>query len=144
MNNEIWKAIEGFEGQYEVSNLGNIRIVGKTEKEPRLRKLKVNTHGYIQVALSKYGKKKYFEVQRLVAKAFLPNPENLPVVNHKDQNPKNNNVDNLEWTTYEYNAKYGTALQRRIFTRILKKRGTPKVKEDQIIQSELTVAMIDL
>lgn len=70
-------------------------------------------NGYLRVGLSKDGEQKMFLVHRLVAEAFLPNPEGLPVVNHKDGNPSNNNVSNLEWCTQEYNTNYQTDTTQR-------------------------------
>ena len=100
---ELWKAINGYEGVYEVSNMGNVRRDGK--------KLKLQTRrrdGYIEVQLYKHNIAASQKVHRLVAEAFLPNPNGLPVVNHKDENPSNNRADNLEWCTQKYNCEYGT------------------------------------
>ena len=72
-----------------------------------------STKGYKQITLSKNNKRSTKKVHRLVAQAFIPNPDNLPDVNHKDENKHNNNVNNLEWCTKEYNFYYGTAIQRR-------------------------------
>lgn len=120
---EVWKDIQGFEGIYQVSNLGRVRNIlyfngGRDKKEPRCKreirilKLKIRRDGYYEVHLSS-GKKDYYPVvHRLVAAAFIPNPENLPVVNHKDENKTNNCVDNLEWCTAKYNREYGTGLLR--------------------------------
>ena len=102
---ETWKAIEGYES-YEVSNLGNIRRNGKLINQS----LK---NGYLRVNLSKDGKYKNYYVHRLVALAFLPNPNNLPLVNHKDEIRTNNNIDNLEWCDNKYNLTYGTILERK-------------------------------
>lgn len=79
--------------------------------EPKLLK-QGNVNGYKVVILYKDGKKKTYLVHRLVAIAFIPNPNNLPIINHKDENKTNNNVNNLEWCTYEYNNTYGTARKR--------------------------------
>jgi hypothetical protein len=105
---EIWKEIEGFNNQYLVSNTGKIKSIGNdfSRKE---KELKTYTNGATQhkrVGLRKDGKLTKHAVHRLVAKAFLPNPDNLPFVNHKDNNPCNNNVDNLEWCTREYNVEH--------------------------------------
>ena len=110
---EIWKSIKGYEGLYEVSNLGNVRSVDRTVNTAlnhgtRIVKGKIikpilTNKGYFQVCLSKECKLKYASIHRLVAEAFIDNPENLPVVNHKDGNKLNNRVDNLEWCTYQYN-----------------------------------------
>lgn len=70
-------------------------------------------NGYLRVGLSKEGEQKFFLIHRLVAEAFLPNPENFPIVNHKDGNPSNNNVSNLEWCSQEYNANYQTSTTKR-------------------------------
>jgi len=99
---EIWKDIEGYEGLYQVSNLGNVKsiknnIIKKPSKLPK---------GYLQICLNKNGKLKYISIHRLVAQAFIPNPNNLPCVNHKDCNPQNNNINNLEWCTYKENNSY--------------------------------------
>ena len=68
--------------------------------------------GHLRVALSKNGKTKQFLIHRLVAHMFIPNPNNYPIINHRDENPSNNNVDNLEWCTYLYNNTYGTKIER--------------------------------
>ncbi len=114
--NEIWRDIEGYEGYYQVSNFGNIRSLDRVVKcrcGYRIAKGKniitsyLNKSNYIQVDLSKNSKVKTFTVHRLVAQAFIPNPNNLPCVNHKDENPSNNCVENLEWCTHKYNSNYG-------------------------------------
>ena len=99
---EIWKDINGFEGKYQVSNLGNVRSFCRGDHLLRLNGGKK----YIQVILCNNGKIYGRLVHRLVAEAFIPNPNNLPCVNHKDENPKNNCADNLEWCTYKYNNEY--------------------------------------
>lgn len=89
---------------YQVSNLGNVR---KT-KNKRILKPFDTGRGYLNVKLSKNNIAKTVSVHRLVAKAFIPNLNNLEQVNHKDENKKNNNVNNLEWCTHKYNQNYGT------------------------------------
>ena len=100
---EEWKAIPGYEGLYEVSNKGNVRNVRRNT----LLRLQKN-QGYIKVWLYKNGIGTGLRVHRLVAEAFLPNPDNLPEVNHKDEDKTNNNVDNLEWCNRKYNINYGS------------------------------------
>lgn len=115
--NEEWRAIneEGYEGLYEVSNQGRIR----NRTTGRIMKLYHNGKGYLKVDLCCLGKVKKFYVHRLVAKAFIENPEGYEIINHKDENPMNNNVSNLEWCTYEYNLNYGTAQERKTVTRLM-------------------------
>lgn len=110
---EIWKEIEGYEGKYEVSNLGNVRSLNYNGTgEIKLLKQYICHNRYEQVNLYKNGKPKHHLVHRLVARAFIPNPNNYKEVNHKDENPANNNVNNLEWCTREYNNNYGTRNKR--------------------------------
>lgn len=108
---EIWKDVEGVFG-YQVSNLGRVRSIfsrfGK-RAYPRIMKGSIDSHGYVQVTISVDGKSKLMFIHRLVAKAFIPNPLNLEMVNHKDENPLNNSVHNLEWCTRSYNNSYGHA-----------------------------------
>lgn len=120
---EIWKSIPGYEGYYEVSNIGNVRSVTRTiiksngQPQTRIGKIinqTLDQKGYKQLNLHKDGVCKKMKVHRLVAMAFLPNPNNYPIVNHKDENPSNNNVDNLEWCTYQYNNNYGTKIERLV------------------------------
>lgn len=94
---EIWKPIEGTEGRYEVSNTGKVRSLnfnhtGVTKEI----KQKIDKYGYCTIHYFINGKRIYTTVHRLVAQAFIPNPQNLPAVNHKDANKKNNHADNLE------------------------------------------------
>lgn len=112
---EIWKDIVGYEGLYQVSNLGNVkRLKGYKGRgkgyivEEHLIQPSINSRGYQNVVLCKNGKTKTFSMHRLVAIAFLDNSDNLPQVNHKDENKLNNCVDNLEWCDSKYNNNYGT------------------------------------
>ena len=104
---EIWKDIEGYEGKYRVSNLGNVLSLNyKNHGYPKQLTPKCNNRGRLHVELILNKKRKSMLIHRLVAMAFIPNPEKLPQINHKDENPKNNNVENLEWCTGEYNIQY--------------------------------------
>lgn len=109
--NEIWKEI-AVNTKYEVSNTGKVR-----PKNPRYKKVKELKpidagNGYVRVDL---GRKLYL-VHRLVATAFLDNSEGLPMVNHKDENPKNNHVENLEWCTASYNQAYSKGFIRKLIS----------------------------
>ena len=117
---EEWRDVIGYEGLYQVSNLGNVKSLERTVwngkgyrviKEGILKAGK-NGRGYLYVILFKGGKSKPCTVHRLVAEAFLENPENLPDVNHKDENKENNCVENLEWVSHEYNCNHGTRNRR--------------------------------
>ena len=130
---EEWRDVVGYEGLYMVSNCGRVKSLkfsnGKREK---IMKLSDRGNGYLRVSLSKDGESKHYNVHRLVAIAFIPNPDNLPYVNHKDECKTNNNVDNLEWCTVEYNNTYGTAKERQAE----KLRGRPCSEEAKKKQSE--------
>jgi len=104
---EKWKAVKGYEGIYEVSNLGNVRSLDRfdsagRELKGRIMKL-TNSRGYLQVWLCKNGKKKMFKAHRLVAIAFIENPDNLPHAGHQDDDKLKNNVNNLYWTDAKEN-----------------------------------------
>lgn len=103
---EIWKNIKGYEGLYEVSNLGRVKSLNynHTRKEGFLKP--ADKRGYLSVQLFKNGILKWHLVHRLVASAFIENPDNLPQVNHIDQNKKNNKVSNIEWCDSQYNNTY--------------------------------------
>ncbi len=99
---EIWKDIEGYEGLYQISNLGNV----KSLKNNIILKPSKNSKGYLQVFLWKNGSGKLLRIHRLVAKAFIPNFDDKPQVNHIDGNKQNNRVNNLEWVTNSENQKH--------------------------------------
>lgn len=118
---EIFKDIKNFEGLYQVSNLGRIKSLPKKARrntkitllKERLIKCCVNSGGYYRVCLTKNNKCYWFRIHRLVAQAFIPNPNNKPNVNHIDENPKNNNVNNLEWCTQLENVIHSVLLHKK-------------------------------
>lgn len=131
--NEIWRDIKGYEGLYQVSNYGRIKSLDKCKRQWRgglifirgkLLKLHTQGNGYYNIQLFRNGVYEYKYIHRLVAEAFLPNPNNLTCVNHKDENPANNFIwvnedntvdterSNLEWCTQSYNVNYGTRNRR--------------------------------
>ena len=111
---EVWKDIIGYEGLYQVSNWGRVKSLNykRTGKE-RLLNPKPNNKGYMRVTLYKNKIRTKHFVHRLVAQTFIPNPNNYPEVNHKDENPNNNHLDNLEWCDRKYNINYGTRRKRQ-------------------------------
>ena len=109
-NDEIWCPIKGFENIYEVSDQGRVKSL-KFGKE-RILKPGRTPKGYLFVILCKNGEKKTCGVHRLVSQTFIPNPDNLTEVNHKDEDKENNSVQNLEWCDRKYNINYGTRNQR--------------------------------
>lgn len=106
---EIWKDVVGYEGYYQISNLGNVM-----RNKKQLKKI-VDKNGYVFVRLYKNGKQKHFSVHRLVAVAFIPNPQNLPEVNHIDANKENNFVNNLEWCTHTENMVHAKIMKLQKF-----------------------------
>lgn len=119
---EEWKDIVGYEGYYQVSSDGNVRSLNRTVHHSknsgtrilfgRMIKNHKNTKGYISVALSKNGVVAMYRVHRLVAKMFVPNPNNLPEINHIDENKSNNASSNLEWVSHLNNIRHGTGIRR--------------------------------
>lgn len=123
MQNEEWRPIKGYEGLYEISNLGRIKSLPKrqvilhgTERTYYERgEIILSTKRkkrYAIVSLRRGTTKKAFQVHRLVALTFIPNPNNLPYVNHIDENTLNNAADNLEWCTHSYNLRYSHQRRR--------------------------------
>lgn len=135
MDNEIWKDIEGYEGLYQVSNMGRVKSLERIVKRdkgrwgtptPYVKREMIMTpmvcSGYHYVYLCNEGVNKKFAVHRLVASAFLPNPDNFPNVNHKNEIKTDNRLENLEWCTTRYNLNYGTHNKR--VSETLKKNGS--------------------
>ena len=137
---EIWKDIKDFEGRYQVSNFGRVKRlaysyvdtwgVGRYRfRDEHIISQQLRGNGYYTVSLQLGDKRKMEYVHRLVARAFLPNPNNLPYINHKDINPKNNCVDNLEWCTPTYNTTYADSRKKSVETR--RKNGSYIMKQEQ-------------
>lgn len=124
---EIWKEIVGYEGRYEVSSFGRIRSIGRyidrkdgsriyLKSKILKQQIKYGAGKLVRYQVNLYNgiKNNMLLVSRIVAMAFIPNPDNLPQVNHIDENPSNNHVENLEWCTGYYNMTYGTRIERTI------------------------------
>lgn len=113
---EEWRDIKGYEGLYQVSNLGNVRSLIDNHKKRRnelyIMKPTKDRDGYLRIGFRKNGKKKLFGVHRIVAEAFIPNVLNMPEVNHKNEIKNDNRVENLEWCDDYYNRRYGTNIER--------------------------------
>ena len=143
-----WKDIVGYENEYQINQFGEIRTL---KDSPKLKKYDVlkpqisKRNGYVYQMLYKNGKEKLLRVHRLVAMAFLPNPNNLPQVNHKDGNKQNNSVDNLEWCEQSDNMKHAyknglqipSENQRRaiINTNKLKQKKVCQIKDGEVINT---------
>lgn len=122
LKGEIWKDIKGYKGWYQVSNIGRVKSLDRKiidsmgriySYKGKLLKLSLTHDGYLYVSLAKNGNARSRTINNLVAEAFIPNPSNLPEVNHKDEDKLNNKVSNLEWCTRKYNINYGTGIQKR-------------------------------
>jgi hypothetical protein len=115
---EIWKNIQGYDG-YQISNFGRVKSLGNGKKrKEKILKPSKDGNKYLFVVLSKQGKRKFYLIHRLVAETFIDNPNNLPQVNHRDEDKTNNASGNLEWCTPKQNINYGSHNQRSAASRI--------------------------
>ena len=113
---KLWKEIPDTDGKYLISTDGEVMAISRRVKfgnvfrwtKTNIRTARKKENGYLELEI--LGKHHY--IHRLVAEAFIPNPDNLPCINHKDENKENNSVENLEWCDYSYNANYGTRTKR--------------------------------
>ena len=122
---EIWKDIKGYEGLYWISNLGRVK-----NKHGKILKPRLSSNGYYNICLYKNSKAKCYTVHRLVAEAFINNPDNLPEINHKDENITNNHFSNLEWCDHVYNSNYGTKTKRMVESKIRKQSKLLAIPKD--------------
>lgn len=106
IDNEIWKDIQGYENEYQVSNMGRIKSLKNKSKPLIMSPILSRTQNYYTIGLTQKGQKKQYNINRLVAEAFLPNPNNYKEVNHIDEDTTNNKADNLEWVEHSQNVKH--------------------------------------
>lgn len=108
---EIWKDIESLDNLYQASNLGRIRKKDK-KGDYKICRLTLNKKGYLHISIRKKDNKiKTYRVHRLIAKTFIPNPLNLPEINHKNESKIDNRISNLEWCNHKYNINYGNGIK---------------------------------
>lgn len=127
---EMWKDVPGYEGLYQISDLGNIYSV----RYKRFRKSKTDRYGYATVSLNKHGSQQFFLVHRLVASEFIQNPCNLPEVNHIDGNKQNNRADNLEWCDHSANMIHAYKMGLVASIKERKRQPTPKKLSKEIVR----------
>ena len=135
----MWKTVAR-NPKYEVSDSGEVR----TKLTGRVKAVKIDRYGYPTVCLSDGSKRSYPTVHRLVAEAFIPNPEGLPQVNHKDENKQNNRAENLEWCTAMYNSHYGTGRERSDKGRcrpIIAKRGGEELRFTSTVEASRSLGV---
>ena len=136
---EEWREIKGFEGYYEVSNIGRVRSLTNISEHGYKKVIRPSMNrkenGYKIIHLSKQNKKYTRYVHRVVAEAFVPNPNNYPCVNHKDEVRTNNCFNNLEWCTHKYNNNYGHAIKKRKekIDYTFKRKGVKQLKNGKVI-----------
>lgn len=106
MIHEAWRDIEGYEGLYKVSNIGRVRSTPRTFTKGGILRIYKAGAGYLKLTLTKNGRQQQFYVHRLVARAFAPNPDNLPQINHIDGDKENNHINNLEWCNSADNMRH--------------------------------------
>lgn len=135
MNIEVWKDIDGFESLYQVSSYGRIRSLPRYKTRGRVLKQCISKKGYLRTSIMGKPNTAYLIMHRVVAKAFIPNPNNLPEVNHKDGNKQNNHVDNLEWCTHEYNVKHSVENKLADYSKIAgSKNSQSKLNEIEVVK----------
>lgn len=139
MSEEIWKDIPGFEGLYKISSFGRIKSF-KKDKDGVILKNTNKKGDYFSFVLQGKGKKqKSTRIHRLVAEAFIPNPDNLPEVNHKDGNKQNNRVENLEWCSRSYNTRHSINMHHEqldpmiYYNKILRPKPIVQLRKDGTI-----------
>lgn len=104
---EIWKDIKGYEGLYQISSLGNVKSLNyHRERREKLLNQELDIHGYYKITLWKNNVYKKYSIHKLVAEAFIPNPNNCQYINHKNEIKTDNKIENLEWCTAKYNVNY--------------------------------------
>jgi len=133
---EQWKNIEGYDGIFQVSNLGRVRRTYNHKHKKRLNYIftqGIGNTGYSQVGINYKGISRRVSVHRLVAQTFIENPDNLPIVNHKDFNKQNNSAENLEWTTQSENCKHAIRHGRMPNNRG-EKHGMSKLTQKQVLE----------
>ena len=134
---EVWKDVVGYEGLYKVSNRGNVYSVERKDTIGRkcggiILKPKNHEEGYLRVTLHKNDTRKHKLIHRLALEAFVPNTNNYPEVNHRDEDKNNNCVENLEWCTGDYNLRYGTRSKRISATQRIAVKGVHKETGEEI------------
>lgn len=135
---EIWKDVQGYEGRYQVSNFGRVRSLGIPYHKGKILKPFFDSKGnYLFIGLHKNKKVEQTYIHRLVAQTFIPNPDNLPQVNHKNEVKTDNSVDNLEWCTCKYNSNYGNAKKNMIISRLSNPNYQKSLKKGQETRNRL-------
>lgn len=115
MEEEEWRQVDGYNGRYEISSYGRLKSYAQDRSNGKIKDGNLDKKGYLSVLLyDGNGNSKWRKMHRLVAETFIPNPDNLEQVNHKDEDKTNNSVSNLEWCTNDYNMHYGTAIERKV------------------------------